>query len=100
MDNRSVAWCVQYLRALDELSSSADEDAPVPTTRREYILLRDLLICMDVLREIHDDYTPTVQAIEVVAERVFVSYSSARRAYYAMKDDPLVHKLIVYRRPC
>ncbi|MCY1406270.1 hypothetical protein D9M71_215310 [compost metagenome] len=55
---------------------------------------------MDVLREIHDDYTPTVQAIEVVAERVFVSYSSARRAYYAMKDDPLVHKLIVYRRPC
>lgn len=61
---------------------------------------RNLLICMDVLRDIQDEFMPTVKAIEAAADRFFVSFSTARCAYYSMKDDPEVRKLIIYKREC
>lgn len=61
---------------------------------------RNLLICADVLLDTESLLGMQVtHAIEKAASKHCVSYSTARRVYYSMKNDPAVQVILSYRRP-
>lgn len=66
--------------------------------RRTYY--RNLFICSDVFFFLQDQPDMTVtQAIEQAAEQWCVSYATARRVYYSIKEDPAVRKVFSLRWP-
>ena len=93
------ADCVIAILCLKLERGTIDTWEEFDSSYARHTYARNLLICADVLIDTKDlQGMQVTHAIEKAASAYCVSYSTARRVYYSMKDDPAVQEMLSYRR--